>query len=717
MNPRETQPKDTVLLVLMAIVLLCPSIIFLVVADAPQTTGLVLLGLVVSALWRVPLARTTRSYVYTILAALVATVGQHQLMPARAERFFLMPGEVYCPLLLYLAVAMTFFEARESIVAAVIALAILATMIAGNVISFDNDQTVLLQFIDNVADFHRFYGIVVLIETLAILLLLGRAARQRSQDLRPRRGRLSRSLVLAACMVVVALLAAAMYAGSVQFQRRFQDLMASVLQRYVREHGKRALFGRQVDLWRTSSPLTAKDQTVVVRVQSKRIPGYLRGYVYQTYEFGRWDSNQDLSRPLLPLGEETGPITFHVFQRFAPPPVRNSERLDILPAAGFRSQVLLLPGDAAQIEIISREVHLSPDGELAAGNWETETGYVAVAPRVPTDLAYPGPVGNGLDRNAYLSVPGYLRPALRQVADDAFAGLSEEAPPDAAIAAVVHYLKSTCRYRLGVQMEQQAADPVVQFLTRWQRGHCELFATSAALLLRLRGIPTRYVTGFVCAEQPPGARHYVARMADAHAWIEAYNDGTGRWELVEATPASGVPHDTSDASLAGSLLDSLMLAWQRTLALMKRGYIAQALISVVVGIGSCLVSLVADPWRGAAIVLALGAFVYWIRHRRRRRRLIQIQEMGAGRWLLRRSRQLLLQQFRRAGITPAPADTVRRLLARLASSNGPQATALAAFVGEYEQLRYGPEQPSAEEVLGFERRLHQALRRPGRTSS
>ena len=150
---------------------------------------------------------------------------------------------------------------------------------------------------------------------------------------------------------------------------------------------------------------------------------------------------------------------------------------------------------------------------------------------------------------------------------------------------------------------------------------------------------------------------------------------------------------------------------------MKRGYIAQALISLVLGIGGCLVSLFANPWRATAVVVASGALLYWVRHRARRRRLVQIQEMGAGRWLLRRSRQLLLRRFQQAGLSPAPADTVRHLLAKLASGNGPQATALAAFIGEYEQLRYGPDQPSAEAVLRFEQRLRHALRRPAGVSS
>jgi hypothetical protein len=385
--------------------------------------------------------------------------------------------------------------------------------------------------------------------------------------------------------------------------------------------------------------------------------------------------------------------------------------MDILPAVGFQSQVLVAPGDAAQIEVISQELRNSPDGELDIGKWETATGYVAVVPKISTDAAYPGPAGDTFDPATYLNVPGYLKSSLEQAAEQAFAELPPDAPFEKQRAAVVGYFHSQFRYELGVQMEMYAGDPVVQFLTHWKRGHCELFAASAALLLRLRGIPARYVTGFVCMEQPLGAGHYVARLQDAHAWVEAYNREADRWELVEATPASGIPHGNPDTSLAWALFDSLRMAWQRMLALMKRGYIAQALTTFVVGLFSSLLALVATPSRAAVTLAVLGALFVWALRRSRRRVQAQIEEQGAGRWLLRRARARLFREFKKAGIEATPGDTLRHLLARLASSDaGETAAVLAPAIGEYERLRYGPEQPSPADVKAFEKRL--ASRRP-----
>lgn len=707
MKPRGRQTKDLLLLAYMSIALLCPSSLFLVVANAPQTVALVVLGLLLSAACRVPLARTSRSYVYTILTALIAAVGQHQFLPAEAERFFLLPGDVYCPVLLYLAVAMTFFEARDSVVATVVSLSVLATMITGNVIVFEGRPSAIPQLVSDMADFHRLYALVVVVQTLAILGLLGRASRQNAQDLHPKKGRWSRVLAVAVCLGLVAVLVSAMYAGAYQFQRRFQYAMATFLQRYARTHSSGTIFDRQVDLWRTAGFRAANDQTVVLRVAASRIPGYLRGYTYNAYAFGRWTSGES-TQLLTPLEQPQGQFTFRVYERFPDP--QADTRLDILPAPGFRSQVLLLPGEASRIEVIAAGLSLSPNGEVSVEDWERATGYVVVAPLDPVDTAYPGPAGDLLRRNAYLEVPEYLRPSLIRIADEAFGDLPPDASTPETVAALLGYLHRTCRYDLGVRMDALGGDPVVQFLTRWHRGHCELFAASATLLLRLRGIPTRYITGFVCAERPPGAQHYVARRANAHAWAEAYNEAAARWELVEATPGDGVPDASTLTSLAGALFDTLRLAWQRMLAMMKRGYIAQAIASFVMGLVNCLVVLFAAPWRAALTLALLAGCLFWLHRYRRLRRQARIQEVGVGRWPLRQSHRRLLKHFRKQGLDAAPGDTLRRLLAKLAGTKPEYAACLVPVIGEYERLRFGPRQPTPGEIRQFGKRLRQTLK-------
>jgi len=53
------------------------------------------------------------------------------------------------------------------------------------------------------------------------------------------------------------------------------------------------------------------------------------------------------------------------------------------------------------------------------------------------------------------------------------------------------------------------------------------------------GVPTRYVTGYYVHESD-GPNASIVRQRDAHAWAEAWINGTG-WVVVEATPGDGRP--------------------------------------------------------------------------------------------------------------------------------------------------------------------------------
>jgi transglutaminase-like putative cysteine protease len=75
---------------------------------------------------------------------------------------------------------------------------------------------------------------------------------------------------------------------------------------------------------------------------------------------------------------------------------------------------------------------------------------------------------------------------------------------------------------------------IEKFLFASKSGHCELFATSAALLLRMRGVATRLVTGFRISAGPSGDTLAI-RTGDAHAWLEYFDPGHG-WRIFDPTP-------------------------------------------------------------------------------------------------------------------------------------------------------------------------------------
>ncbi|MEW6775937.1 MAG: DUF3488 and transglutaminase-like domain-containing protein [Bdellovibrionota bacterium] len=130
-----------------------------------------------------------------------------------------------------------------------------------------------------------------------------------------------------------------------------------------------------------------------------------------------------------------------------------------------------------------------------------------------------------------LFVPRELDPRIRALALEIGAG-SEDRRPAAVAHAVERYLSSNYAYALG---SPPAADPLAAFLFERREGHCEYFASAAAVLLRTLGVPARVVTGFASGEFDPDSSEWVVRESDAHAWVEAFDPEEG-WITVDPSP-------------------------------------------------------------------------------------------------------------------------------------------------------------------------------------
>ena len=99
----------------------------------------------------------------------------------------------------------------------------------------------------------------------------------------------------------------------------------------------------------------------------------------------------------------------------------------------------------------------------------------------------------------------------------------------AAIAAMV---SEAAPYSRDAKAPPAGKDFATWFLTEADSGYCVHYATTAAALLRAVGIPSRYVSGYVCNPVPGESMTVTSMMA--HAWAEYY-DGNG-WVRIEATP-------------------------------------------------------------------------------------------------------------------------------------------------------------------------------------
>jgi hypothetical protein len=83
-------------------------------------------------------------------------------------------------------------------------------------------------------------------------------------------------------------------------------------------------------------------------------------------------------------------------------------------------------------------------------------------------------------------------------------------------------------------------DPLVNFLLHSRAGHCEFFASAAAMMLTARGVPARLATGSFGGEVGLLSRALVVRGSNLHAWVEANIDGRG-FTVLDPTPEAGIP--------------------------------------------------------------------------------------------------------------------------------------------------------------------------------
>ncbi|MBU1564872.1 MAG: transglutaminase-like domain-containing protein [Proteobacteria bacterium] len=125
------------------------------------------------------------------------------------------------------------------------------------------------------------------------------------------------------------------------------------------------------------------------------------------------------------------------------------------------------------------------------------------------------------------------------------------------IAALQQYFKKDFSYSLSFLGKEEYDTPLGNFLLKQKTGFCEYYATATALLLRLYGIPSRYVVGYAILEKSWLERKYVVRERHAHAWAEAFVDNS--WIVVDTTPANWAEKDLEEAPTLETIQDIFRL--------------------------------------------------------------------------------------------------------------------------------------------------------------
>lgn len=108
-----------------------------------------------------------------------------------------------------------------------------------------------------------------------------------------------------------------------------------------------------------------------------------------------------------------------------------------------------------------------------------------------------------------------------------------------AIEAVTSYLNENIKYKVDMETLSREKDFLKTFLEESKEGYATHYATTATLMFRYLGIPSRYVEGYlITPNDVDGISEFeeiVVKGTNAHAWTEIYVDEMG-WIPIEVTP-------------------------------------------------------------------------------------------------------------------------------------------------------------------------------------
>jgi protein-glutamine gamma-glutamyltransferase len=224
------------------------------------------------------------------------------------------------------------------------------------------------------------------------------------------------------------------------------------------------------------------------------------------------------------------------------------------------------------------------------------------------------------------------------------------------VARVHRYLLDGDRFRYTTNPPHPGPFPLLDFLLRDRAGDCQHFASAAALLLRLAGVPSRVGVGFATGTRQPDGRYNV-RDTDAHAWIEVYFHGIG-WVAFNPTPPVAQATIPDELNPLAPTPDTIGAGRDRQDGHRGSGWLALGLVL-------------------AALIVA-GV---WTIGRRARRGPVPLGPLLEG-------------VVRRSGGYLQPASTLAELGAELARLVGPTTAALAI---QTERVRFAPDPPMPTE--------------------
>ncbi|GFO57351.1 membrane protein [Geomonas sp. Red276] len=285
-----------------------------------------------------------------------------------------------------------------------------------------------------------------------------------------------------------------------------------------------------------SAPSVTSVKGIVLRAVCREVPEqqlYWRGIVFNGFKGDEWVRLPLPAERAIRVGEG-----LPVSQEIYPEPSRNPYLLALnIPASlsGVRNEAA---GDQVFVSRAPMERRLK---------------YQAVS--FPSGALR---VAGGIDREEYLALPATVSARVRSKgAEISRAGSSAQK-----LKLVEDFFRAQ-RLTYATTDLPVGTDAIDSFLFVKKRGHCELFASACATLLRLAGVPARLVGGYRGGTYNAMGGYYVVTEDMAHVWVEAYQEGRG-WVSVDPSAwSAGFASGRSAGRELRMYVDALGFYWNK----------------------------------------------------------------------------------------------------------------------------------------------------------
>ncbi len=179
--------------------------------------------------------------------------------------------------------------------------------------------------------------------------------------------------------------------------------------------------------------------------------------------------------------------------------------------------------------LVPRGTYLTMDYQLLSKRPITQLREYVMA----SDPAFPDSLELMLTlRKVALELPAGFNPRTAEMMTD----WRNEADSDAEIIqrTLMYFNQQQFHYTLNPPLLSQHT--VDEFLFETQKGFCEHYASAFTVMMRMAGIPSRVVTGYLGGWYNNIGSYLLVRQSDAHAWSEVWIEGSG-WIRVDPTAA------------------------------------------------------------------------------------------------------------------------------------------------------------------------------------